>query len=146
MIMELKNVQAALERVKDKMKSELYRDGGMIDGGDIRIDYDNREERYQAEMLSYILEKLSDADYRLEWMAKPIKVEGALIKREDGRYEIEGTDIYFTSGKPIEVLKYDESQEEYDWVYSRVEHSSEDYYIVTLGKQTKIDGLKVRTR
>lgn len=68
-------------------------------------------------------------------------IQGILIKRPDKRYEIENTEIYFTSGERIEY--WDENR---GWIKSRVEHTNDDYYIVDFGKDKKIAGLKVRTK
>ena len=69
------------------------------------------------------------------------KKTGVLEKNgEDGRYYIKGTDICFTSGEPIEFMKNKK------YVASTVEHGGEsnDYYIVALGKDVPIEGIKVR--
>jgi hypothetical protein len=72
---------------------------------------------------------------------KTKKKTGVLEKnQEDGRYYVKGTDICFTSGEPIEFMKNKK------YVASTVEHGREsnDYYIVGLGKDVPIEGIKVR--
>lgn len=82
----------------------------------------------------------------LEWLDKPIVAEGVLVKNANERYEIEGTGVEFTSGRPLDVWHYDDWKEEYKWTRSRLEHGNGDYYIVALGKDVSIEGLKVRAR
>ena len=45
----------------------------------------------------------------------------------------------------LEVLIYDDFEERYSWVASRIEHNGQDYYIVGL-RDTKLEGLKARIR
>ncbi|QWE49708.1 hypothetical protein [Paenibacillus phage SV21] len=65
--------------------------------------------------------------------------EGTLVLNALGRYEIDGTSIYFTSGDQIEYLVNK------IWKISRVEHNGEDYYIVA-DPGLKMLGLTARTR
>ncbi|MCM2535145.1 hypothetical protein NDK43_25885 [Neobacillus pocheonensis] len=64
---------------------------------EIECNYDEPEDQYKARMAQDILDKLRDAKRQLEWIFSPILAEGFLVKRTDGRYEIAGTDFYFTS-------------------------------------------------
>lgn len=113
------------------------------------FDYDleDVEERYKNDVAINIMNQLGKIDNLLEWIQKDVKEEGKLVKRSDGRYEIEGTDEYFSSGKPLEVfLNSNEFNERDEWVKSRVEHANGDYYIVALGKEKSLEGVKVRVR
>lgn len=67
---------------------------------------------------------------------------GVLEKnQEDGRYYVKGTDFRYTSGNAIEF--YGKNRK---YIASSVEHGGEsnDYYIVALGKDVPIEGIKVR--
>lgn len=73
--------------------------------------------------------------------AKKEPKTGVLVRNEeDGRYYVRGTTYYYTSGEPITFLKGRR------WIDSRVEHGgkSADYYIVDLGKDVLIEGIKVK--
>ncbi|MCM3692198.1 DUF5348 domain-containing protein [Neobacillus niacini] len=109
-------------------------------------DYDSPDERFKDDMARTIVYKLDEVNRLLKWMEKPVLAEGNLFKRSDGKYEIEGADIYFTSGSPLDVWHYDEFDERYVWTRSVVEHNGEDYYIKALGRETSIEGVKVRAR
>ena len=127
-----------IERSVGKLKD---RTGYLPDEFDYNTD--DLEERYEHDMALVALNKLGDVVSILEWINKPVKREGYLTKNPStGRYEFEGTDIYFTSGEPLDV--WDEDWE--SWHHSRVEHSNGDYYIVALGKEKPIEGVKVRVR
>ncbi|MEV2907564.1 DUF5348 domain-containing protein [Paenibacillus larvae] len=65
--------------------------------------------------------------------------KGKLVLNELGRYEIDGTSIYFTSGDQIEYLVNKV------WKISRVDHNGEDYYIVA-DPGLKMLGLTARAR
>lgn len=87
--------------------------------------------------------KLEDAYWLLEKVYKPVKAEGHLEKNSIGRYEVEG--IQLSSGSYVEFFS-DDDEDGGCYVPSRVEHGGEDYYIVALGKEKPIEGLKVRIR
>jgi hypothetical protein len=100
-------------------------------------------EKYKNFIAKNIMADLFDIHWMMKWVDKPILAKGTLVKRnDDGRYEIEGMDISFTSGRPLEV--WDEYRGHY--VISRIEHNTKDYYIVALGKTEPIAGVKVRVR
>jgi hypothetical protein len=109
-------------------------------------DRENPEQRFKSDNARYVIDLLTDAYYRLEWVNKPVIAEGRLVKNDEERYEIEDTSIVFTSGRPLDVWRYDEFDEKYEWVLTRVEHNGEDYYIKALGREAPIEGLKVRVR
>jgi Domain of unknown function (DUF5348) len=86
---------------------------------------------------------VQEEKHEIEVNTKPKnkKKTGFLEKNgEDGRYYIKGTEIYFTSGETIEFMKNKK------YATSTVEHGGEnnDYYIVALGKDVPLDGIKVR--
>lgn len=141
--MNLQQVEAVLRKIQMNMD-------GLKDHGDIinEFDYDRADPEacFKAENIRQVLEQLGDIRWTLEWLQKPIVAEGVLVKNENGRYEIEGTGVEFSSGRPLDVWHYDDWDEKYVWTRSRVEHGNGDYYIVALGKDVSIEGLKVRTR
>ncbi|EOQ04690.1 hypothetical protein KOY_04865 [Bacillus cereus VDM021] len=99
------------------------------------------EERYQLNVLLGIGEKLGDVSYALDNMVKPVQTSGTLEKNyETGRYEVNGTQL--SSGYPLEYY----SEEEKCYIPSRIEHNGDDYYIVSLGREEPIDGVRVRIK
>lgn len=87
-----------------------------------------------------IANHLSKAVNIINYHQKAVNATGNLLKRPDGRYEIEGTDYYFTSGSPIEIW----DSEDGHFVCTRIEYK-EDYYAV--GYQGKsLSGLLARLR
>ncbi|MGH0680963.1 DUF5348 domain-containing protein [Bacillus luti] len=100
----------------------------------------SEEERYQLNVLLRVGEKLDDVSYRLDKMLKPVQTLGVLQKNETGRYEVNGTQL--SSGYPLEYY----SEEENCYIPSRVEHNGDDYYIVSLGREEPIDGVRVRIK
>src|SRR5690625_3110068 len=63
---------------------------------------DDPQDMYLRSSFSRIEEKLSDVQIMIKRMNAEIIAEGRLWRNSDGRYEIEGTDYYFTSGEYIE--------------------------------------------
>ncbi|BCC56684.1 DUF5348 domain-containing protein [Bacillus cereus] len=99
------------------------------------------EERYQLNVLLRVGEKLDDASYGLNNMVKPVQTSGTLEKNyETGRYEVNG--ISLSSGYPVEYL----SELDKCYIPSRIEHNGDDYYIVALGREEDIDGVRVRIK
>ena len=142
--MKLEEVFQSLQKIQNELDRLKDRHGSFPDEFD--FDLDDVEERYKSDNAGYILELLKDASNRMEWVNKPVKAEGYLAERSDGRYGIDGTEIYFTSGSRIDVWRYDEFDERYDWFYTTVEHNGEDYYIEVFGRDILIEGAKVRAR
>lgn len=102
--------------------------------------YDDTDERFEALEMAQIAERLHKIVVVLDYMNKPVQAEGRLVKRSDGRYEIEDHFTYFTSGSPIEV--WSEGAESF--VRTRVEHTQGDYYAV--GFEGPLEGRLARTR
>ena len=100
------------------------------------------EERSNLILLQQLQAKIWELNSSLAKLTKPVLVEGILIKNENGRYEVEGLEL--TSGQYIEYFRDDEFGGHY--VPSQIEYHGQDYYIVGLGKEKPIEGLKVRIR
>lgn len=141
--MNIEQVGSRLKVIQNKLE-ELKEHGGVIN--ELEYDRENPEQSFKAENYLRALDMLGDVDAILEWLEKPIVAEGLLVKNENGRYEIDGTGVEFSSGRPLDVWHYDDWKEKGGWTRSRVEHGNGDYYIVALGKDVPIEGLKVRTR
>ena len=99
-----------------------------------------------------ILDKLSDMEYDLDYLNRPVEFEDILTLRLDGRYGCRNHNQYYTSGTPIEFLYYDEvcnDSGEFEtlpmWRCSRVEHNGSDYYVVGYS-DVELNNLKVRVR
>lgn len=108
---------------------------------EIEYDYSNKNERFEASQIMGILENLNDALQDLKYMNRPVLAEGKLKKRTDGRYEIAGTDFYFTSGSTVEIW---ESEDEY-YYKTTIEHRNGDYYAVNVHEPT-LENLTARIR
>jgi YHS domain-containing protein len=133
------HVNEVLE-ILDKMQFYLKKVNKSSD--EFEYDFDNVEDRFKNNMAQKIARHMDELYYLAEWLAKPIVSEGRLVKNDLGRYEIEGTDYYFTSGSTIEI--WDEEDESY--VKTRLEHTNGDYYAYAFGPQVKLEGLRARTR
>ncbi len=91
------------------------------------------EERSQVKHLRALSgSAFNEAGWRIERMFLPVVAQGRLVKNSSGRFEIEGTDYYFTSGSSCEIyVPYydDEPGENMTWLPTRIEHRT-DYYFV----------------
>ena len=132
------NIQEA-KKLLNKIEYDLKQIGNE---DEFEHDYNNTDERFEHNLLRTIADKAYDIAGLVEYMNKPITAEGFLTKRADGRYEIEGSGDYLTSGSPVEV--WDEDDETY--IKTRIEHTNGDYYAYALGSEVKLEGLKARTR
>lgn len=102
------------------------------------------DEILHYDMLRSFEGTLSKVVRGLEYLSRPIVLEGRLHKNKIGRYAIDD-DHYYTSGSPIEVLVHDKYDDVKKWVLTRVEHGDGDYYLVDY-KEVPMQGLKVRVR
>lgn len=100
------------------------------------------DERSQLVILYQVQDKISDAYYLLKNLDKPVRAEGRLEKQSNGRYQVDGVEL--TSGSYVEF--FDDDEDGGCYVPSRVEHNGEDYYIVALGREKSIKGLRVRIK
>ena len=66
-----------------------------------------------------------------------------LHKNHRNRYEACGYE--FTCGKRIEAMIYDECEEAYEWIITRLEHNQNDYFLVS-HQEIPLEGLLVRFR
>lgn len=100
------------------------------------------DERSQLIALYQVQNKLEDAYHQLKKLSSPVIAEGRLKKNSINRYEVNGVEL--TSGSYVEYLSEDEDGNYY--IPSSIEHNGEDYYIVNLGRDKKIEGLQVRIK
>lgn len=100
------------------------------------------EDKYLMDEYYWMMDKLFAVESELDYLRKPVTLEGVLHKNEQGRYEANGRE--FTSGNSLEAYVFDTVNEEYHWIHSRIEHDGEDYYIVDYSGS--IEGVKVRLR
>lgn len=120
-------------------KFELYGDLSGVD-----IDHEDGEQLFLTEELREIMEKLSEVDRRLRYLSRPVQEVSRLHKDRSGRYET-SNGHYYTSGQGIEALLPEGYPEVKCWVWTRVEHNGEDYYLVG-HNDVSMDGLTVRVR
>jgi len=133
-----------LKRISPTLKALLQ----AIENVEYGTDYsDDLEAEYTSSMLLKIGDNL-DAVRRLTiQLTSDVSVEGVLRHNSSKRYQIEGSDEYFTSGSSIEVLLegWGRDRHESAWVYTRVEHNGEDYYL-TCDPSICMEGLLARTK
>lgn len=134
LIGDLRQLEGTLKRItKDLQKAE--------DSWPDHFDESNPEDMYLRSSFYRIEDKLSDIRHLIRGIGAEVVAQGRLYPNSVGRYEIEGTDYYFTSGQSIEVL-YDG-----EWIPSSVEHGGPrgDYYLTRL-KDVPMNGLMARAK
>jgi len=89
---------------------------------EFEYNYDNPEEKYQHDTIRCVISKLDEVQTQIKWMNKPVIAEGILVKNNNNRYEIQGTEKEFSSGSPLDVWNNEWNQ----WETSRIEHNGED--------------------
>lgn len=138
--MELKLALKVLQEIENSISKLEDRYGCLPE--EFEYNYDDPEEKYQHDTVRSVVSKLDEVQKQIKWMSKSVIAEGILVKNNNNRYEIHGTEIEFSSGSPLDVWNNEWNQ----WETSRIEHSGEDYYIVSFGKNKSISGLKVRKK
>lgn len=117
---------------------------------EVEADWNNPEQLLLVEELGSAMQKISEASEIISYLKKPVKGEYVLHKNCNGRYECSAHE--YTCGNGIEYYAYDETEERYRWVISRVEHDGDDYYIVNSKwlrfdrNAVPLEGLRVRIR
>ena len=128
--------------IESLLKLSTFETYGDLSG--LHIDFEDSEQLFLTEELRGIMEHLSTASHRLKYLSRPIRETSRLHKNRSGRYETSGGH-YYTSGSGIEALVPEGCPEVDCWVWTRVEHDGNDYYLVGY-KDMCMDGLTVRTR
>ena len=146
---ELSDLNVTIQKILYHSNFEMY-----DDLSDVDYDNTNADELFLLDELRDILDKLADVSHTIKYLERPIKVEGALHKNANGRYEVNGIEL--SSGYGLEYLSLDDRHMRYNdnddyvsttyWGYGRIEHDGTDYYIVGADKDTKLEGLRVRIR
>jgi hypothetical protein len=132
LINDLRQLEGTLKRItKDLQKAE--------DSWSDHFNESDPEDMYLRSQFYRIEDKLSDVRHMLQGIGAEVVAQGRLYHNSSKRYEIEGTDYYFTSGESIEVL-YDGQ-----WIPSSVEHNGNDYYLTRL-KDVSMHGLMARAK
>lgn len=137
----LNEVTKLSEKSKEILISSKYNE--FEDLSSLDINYDDKEELFLLEELNNILYKIEDINNKIDYLYKPIILEGKILKNESGRYQVENYE--YNSGDIIEALVYDSNYEDERWIKTSVEHDGKDYYLVGY-KGINMDGLLVRVR
>jgi hypothetical protein len=139
--MKLSEAKQLLKEI-DTMSSAFkeWRSEHYID--EIEFDYKNAEERFENEVVLEAIKSLSNVKDLVSILNKAVVAEGYIYPNENGRYEISGTNIEFTCGRPMEI--WDDDREMF--VRTRIEHSGGNYYAYALGRDEDITGKLVRVR
>lgn len=109
----------------------------------LQINYQSPEDLFLLDELVEIMGKLEDINNSLTYLSKPIAGTYTLHKNRLGRYECAAHE--YTSGNAIECLVYDSYHDAPSWVYTRIEHDGNDYYLVGY-KEIPLEGLTVHIR
>ena len=151
----IKDIFNEVEELNLKIKQVLYHAEfeNYEDLSALEYDNANPDELMMLDELRSMITKLEEISHTINYLSRPIKMEGILRKNSNGRYEIKGHE--FSSGCGIEYLATDDWHYRYDkndeyaqtpyWCASRVEHNGEDYYIVG-ANDVKLEGLRARVR
>ncbi|WP_010676340.1 DUF5348 domain-containing protein [Bacillus timonensis] len=136
--MKLETAYQVFNEIKRSIKNLENSNGYLSD--EFEYNCNDAEEKYMYNISRSIVDRLDAVQTLLNWIEKPVIAIGRLTSNQNKRYEVGGKEL--TSGHPIDV--WDDEWDE--WVYSRVEHNGHDYYIVSFGRDEKIEGMSVRLR
>lgn len=109
----------------------------------VKFDTKNSDALLLKDEFLQVLTRLDDVKNKIDYLNKPIIGEYTLRENQFGKYECEERE--FHCGYTIEYYCYDDWDECYKWIISRVEHDGNDYYIVG-NRDVPLEGLKVRIR
>lgn len=142
--MKITELKKDLDRLHSDIK-RILKSSGYADYAELEVDYDrsNPDDVMLRRELSNCLDNLDEVSSTLEYLNRPVKVDGILRKNSNGRYEIGDREL--SSGSPVEVLIYDRYDERWEWVSSRLEHNGRDYYLVG-SRDMDLEGYRGRIR
>ena len=156
MAKHIKDIMAEVQELNVKIQQVLYHaDFEMYDDlSGLEWDKTSADDLFMLDELRQIMYKLDDVSHTLKYLDRPIKVEGALHKNANGRYEVNGIEL--SSGSGIEYLATDDRHCRYNdndeyvptpyWCASRIEHDGKDYYIVGANDLDTLENVRVRIR
>lgn len=150
--MNINELMKSLSKLNPELKRLINKTGidKYDDLSEVEADFNNPEQLFLVEELCSAMQKIDEVSYTISYLEKPIKGEYVLHKNSNGRYECSAHE--YTCGNCIEYYAYDNWNEHYRWIVSRVEHDGDDYYIVgskslsSDGNAVPLEGLRVRIR
>lgn len=145
----LSDLFGELKILSGEIKSIINRSGAdeFDDLSKLEINMEDPEDLFFWDELRAIVEKLFDVSNDIDYLRKPIMMEGHLYKNSNGRYMVKDSDYYreYTCGSVIEFFVDDGYHDHAYWCASTVEHNGDDYFIVG-HRNIEMNGLKVRVR
>lgn len=135
------SLQDLNRQISNILETTHFNDYDDLSGLD--IDLENPDERFLRDEYRSIMESLDQINRALNYLKRPIEGVYYLHKNDRDRYECEVKE--FTSGNSIEAYIFDEWEERFSWIASRIEHNGERYYLVGY-PDLDLEGLKIRIR
>ena len=93
--------------------------------------------------LCYIMDKLADAQAKIDYLSCPVRAEGVLRMGKNERYCLKGMEL--PCGSPVEILVEDDYHDVPYWCSGRLEHDDDSYYF-TGARKMRLRGAKARIR
>lgn len=152
--MNIRELTAAMQYLSEQLNVVLSKSGFQEydDLSSVKYDINNPDDLMLIDVYRQLFSKLSDVQYTISYLSRPVKHQDRLTLRSDGRYGTVNGTTYYTSGSRIEFLTFEEvldsSGQLIDvpaWRISRIEHNGTDYYIVGY-PDVDLNGLRVRIR
>lgn len=120
-----------------------YRYAEVLYDDQVEYNPNNPNDRLLKDEFEDMLLHLQEISWKLEYLKKDIIGEYILHLNQNDRYECSVMEYH--CGVTIEFYYYDDWDDCFKWVVSRVEHKNGSYYIVGYDNVV-MDGLKVRIR
>ena len=133
--------QAELEELLPRMQRVFKQIKDMEDEWSNHYDRNDPEEQYRRGMFYKAGDLMDDAARVLTQVFEDVRVEGYLKQQSNGRYELNGTELF--SGSGIEFLSVDHDPPR--WVATHIEHYDGDYRLVNY-REVPLNGLHVRIK
>jgi len=134
---------AALGRdIESLVQLSQYRE--YDDLGGVKIDRDDPEQRFLRDEMQSIIEALSDVQYNIGYLSRPIEEVSVIHGNYFGRYETENGTV-LGNNTELEALIYDNDLQCYCWKKTRFVKIGDRYCLYNYA-MTPLDGLTVRIR
>ncbi len=114
------------------------------DLGGVKIDRDDPEQRFLRDEMQGIIEALSDVQYNIGYLSRPIEEVSVIHVNYWGRYETENGTVLGNNSE-LEALIYDNDLQCYCWKKTRFLKIVNSYCLYDYAN-IPLDGLTVRIR
>lgn len=109
----------------------------------LEIDTSDPSQAFELAQANKLIHRLDNCYKQAFYLLSPVAIKGEIIRNDYDQYELNG--IRLDCGTILEVLLYDQQDEQDKWIVTTIECDNEGYYL-TFNGQHNLEGLEARLR